>query len=263
MNAGAHLTSLDDGTRILTLSNPAKRNALDPAMCAALATSIASVANDRAARSLIVTGEGDAFCAGADLPAMFGDLDRPVPEIRAGLREAYASFLGIRALSIPVIAAVTGPAIGAGLNIALSCDLVIASPTATFGATFARIGLHPGGGATAFLVESLGRQRATRLLLEGGTLSAQDALSWGLVESVTEDPLREARTLAAKVALLEPELARNIKEAVRLATQGPLEPVVSFESWAQAASAKGERVAAAVAKFRKRGAVSTDGRERT
>ncbi|WPB90721.1 enoyl-CoA hydratase-related protein [Streptomyces malaysiensis] len=251
MNTGAHVTSLDDGTRILTLSNPAKRNALDPAMCEAMATSIAALASDRGARSLIVTGEGEAFCAGADLPAMLDDLDRPVAEIRTSLQNAYASFLGIRSLTIPTIAAVTGPAVGAGLNIALSCDIVIASPTATFGATFSRIGLHPGGGATAFLVESLGRQRAARVLLEGRTLSADDALSWGLVESVMEDPLQDARALAAKVALLGPELAQNIKEAVRLATQEPLESVVSFESWAQASSAKGERVAAAVASFRK------------
>lgn len=251
MSATARVTALDDGTRILTLSNPEKRNALDPGMCRDMAAEIASVADESDARVLIVVGEGQAFCAGADLPAMFGDVDRPVAQIRADLQETYSTFLSIRSLAIPTIAAVVGPAIGAGLNIALSCDIVLASPTAQFGATFSRIGLHPGGGATAFLVEALGRQRATRVLLEGQTLSAQEAVQWGLVESVTDSPFEEAKVLAARIATLEPELARNIKETVRLASQGPLEPVIQFESWAQAASATGPRVAAAVQQFRR------------
>jgi enoyl-CoA hydratase len=250
MSGSVEVTALNDGIRVMTLSNPAKRNALDPQMCQAMGDGVAAVAQDEDARVLVVVGAGDAFCAGADLPAMFGDMDRAVGEIRADLAATYATFLGIRALKIPTVAAVVGPAIGAGLNVALSCDVVLAGPTATFGATFSRIGLHPGGGATSFLVEALGRQRAARVLLEGRTLSAQQALDGGLVESVVDNPLDEAMLLASRIAGLEPELSRNIKQAVRLASSGPFEPVVLFESWAQASSAKGPRVAAVVENFR-------------
>jgi enoyl-CoA hydratase len=237
------------GVRLLTLDDPDRRNALTPRLMAKLRDAIATVAADAQARALVVTGAGRAFCAGADLPAMFGRPDRPVEEIRAELRRVYECFLPVARLAIPTIAAVNGPAVGAGLNLAFACDLRIAGPGAALGATFSRIGLHPGGGCTYFLVRALGPQRALALLLDGATLNAEESLAAGLVLRIEPDPVAAALAMAGRYAALDPSLVRDIKETVALATDHDLSTVVDFESWAQAASAKRPEVQAAVARF--------------
>src|SRR5690242_12438949 len=123
-------------------------------MRADLLEAVTSVREDAAAAALVVTGAGTAFCGGADLPAIFGGSSRPVAALRDELHAVYASFLVLKSLDIPTIAAVQGPAVGAGLNLAMACDIRIAGPDAKFAATFSRIGLHPGGGCTWFLVQA-------------------------------------------------------------------------------------------------------------
>ena len=174
------LEARDAGVRLLTLTDPERRNAMGDEMGAQLRTAAGEVAADPDARALVVTGAGSAFCAGADLPAMFGDADRPVTDTHAYLQGYYQAFLALRELAIPTIAAVHGPAVGAGLNLAMACGVRIAGRDAAFGATFARIGLHPGGGCTHFLVEAIGPSRALRTLLLGDTLDAERAVAWGL-----------------------------------------------------------------------------------
>jgi enoyl-CoA hydratase len=241
-----------EGVRILTLNDPDKRNALSPRLQAELAGAVDAVAADPEARVLVVAGNGPAFSAGADLPAVFGQLSRPVGEIRAGLRTIYDSFLRVRRLEIPTIAAVDGPAVGAGVNLAMSCDLRLASTRAMFGVTFTKLGLHPGGGCTYYLVQALGRQQALSLLLDGGALTAGEALAAGIVLDVVDDPLGEALEVAERWAALDPELVRDIKRAVGIAAKGDFDESLEFEAWAQAASAKKPQLAEAIARFAKR-----------
>ena len=241
-----------DGVTVLRLTNPARRNAIDRHSRAELADAVASVANDEAARVLVVTADGPSFCAGADLVDLFGDAPgRPIEAIRADLMRVYDSFLKILDLPIPTIAAVRGAAIGAGLNLALSCDVRLAAPDVSFGAVFTRIGLHPGGGCTAFLTRLLGSQGAMRLLLDGGSVDAEAALRHGLVSEVLDDPEAAALALAARWAALDPALARDIKRSVNLAVNAGFAASVEHEAWAQAASATRPEVQAVVEQRRR------------
>jgi enoyl-CoA hydratase len=244
------LVSLEDGAhpgvRVLTLSDPDRRNAIGPQMQAELIAAVAAVAGDPEARALVVTGAGTAFCAGADLRAVFRGEDRPVAEIRRQLRVLYDCFLRLRTLAIPTIAAIQGPAVGAGANLALCCDLRIAGPQASFGFTFTRLGLHPGGGASYFLVRALGAQRALATLLDGAMLDAAQALAGGLVLSIEDDPAEHAGQLAERYAQLDPDLVLDIKHAVQIADTSGLDAVLDFESWAQASSATRPQLRATV-----------------
>lgn len=227
----------DDGVRVLELNDPDKRNAIGPDMREELRVAAHRLADDPQARVLVVTGTGTSFCAGADLIALFDVADATPAQIRERQLSYYDSFLWLRELPYPTIAAVQGHAIGAGLNLALACDIVIAGPAAKFGATFARIGLHPGGGCTWFLTERLGAGRALHTLLLGATVGGEQAVASGLADVFAPDARTEAMTVATSVAALEPSLARDIKRAVAIAaTTGSFEATLGFESWAQAAS---------------------------
>lgn len=238
-----------EGVRLLTLNDPDRRNALSPRLQADLGAAIDSIAADQQARALVVTGAGSAFSAGADLPAVFGQLDRHVADIRVGLRAIYDSFLRVRRLEIPTIAAVNGAAVGAGVNLAMCCDVRVAGPHAKFGVTFTKLGLHPGGGCTYFLTQALGRQQTMALIMDGGVLDAEAALRLGLVLEVADDPVEAALAIAARWAAVDPMLARDIKHAVTVAERGNFEETLDFEAWAQAASARSPQLAEAVARF--------------
>jgi enoyl-CoA hydratase len=226
----------DDGVRVLVLDDPAKRNAIGPEMRAELNSAAKQLADDVDARCLVVTGSGSSFCAGADLVALF-DVDGASPsEIRARQLSYYESFLWLRELPYPTVAAVNGHAIGAGLNFALACDIVIAGPRSKFGASFAKLGLHPGGGCTSFLTQRIGSGRALRTLLLGLTLDGPEAYAQRLADVFADDPRAEALSLAALVAALEPSLARDIKRSVSIAASSSFDASIGFESWAQAAS---------------------------
>ncbi len=248
------LTSLEspaEGVALLTLDDPDRRNAMGEQMGAELLEHAAAMREDPQVRVLVITGRGSAFCAGADLPAMFGDPDRPVTQTHAFLQRYYRAFLAIRELPIPTIAAVNGPAVGAGLNLALACDVRVAGTAASFAATFARIGLHPGGGCTWFLVRAVGASRALRTLLLGDSIDAQRAVDWGLADGPEEDPVAAALELAEGFARVDPELARHIKRSVGIAVEtDDLRAVLEYESWAQAASASSEQLQAWVDRFR-------------
>lgn len=235
--------------RILTLTDPDRRNAIGAQMRDELAAAVATVAADSDAKALVVTGAGTAFCSGAYLPEVFGAPDRPESQIRSDLQELYRSFLAVAELAIPTIAAVNGPAVGAGLNLAMCCDLRVAAPTASFAATFTRIGLHPGGGCTYFLVRALGPQRALKVLLDGASLDAEQAVAAGLALEVAADPVASATAMATRYAELDPALVRDIKRAVHLADTAGLTASLEFESWAQASTATKEGIRQAVARF--------------
>ncbi|BCJ54318.1 enoyl-CoA hydratase [Actinoplanes sp. NBRC 14428] len=240
-----------DGRWTITLNDPARRNAIDAELRDTLSAAIAEVAADPDARTLIIAGAGPAFCAGADLPALFGDTDRPVADIRADLHRVYDSFLRVMSLPIPTIAAVHGPAVGAGLNLAMACDTRIAGPQARFIAPFTKIGLHPGGGCTWFLTRALGPERALQLLLDGGSIDGPEAVRLGLAGTLAEDPLAAAHERASRWAALDPATARDIKTGVRTATTADFAASLEYESWAQAASATGPAIQETVARYRR------------
>lgn len=239
-----------DGVVLLTLDDPERRNAMGWRMGDDVRSAVAEVAADRSARVLVVTGAGSTFCAGADLPELFGDPDRPVDEVHADLQRYYRAFLDVADVDLVTVAAVNGPAVGAGLNLAMACDLRVAGPSATFGATFSRIGLHPGGGCTWFLVRALGPSRALRTLLLGEVLDAERAVAWGLAEGPEPDPLAAAVDLAGRIAGVDAGLARMIRRTVRVAAStDDREAVLELESWAQAASASSDALREWVARF--------------
>jgi enoyl-CoA hydratase len=225
------------GVHTLTLTRGSRRNALDVADATEIAGLVRAL-GETSPRVVVVTGEGSAFCAGAVLEDLF-DAGLTVEAQRRRLLDYYACFLAVRALPCPTIAAVHGPAIGAGLNLALACDLRIAGPDARFGATFTQLGLHPGGGCSSFLVDAMGRQRALLTLLTGRTLDGREAAAEGLAAVCVDDPQAEAAAIAGQIAAVEPWLARSIVESVDVAARDGFDAALSVEAWAQAASAQG------------------------
>lgn len=233
-----HLEHHGRGVWLLTLSDPGRQNPMGPEMREELLAATCGLRTLNDARALILTGEGKTFCAGADLSAIFsGEPSADLSSTHAMLRSYYQVFFSVRDLPFPTIAAVNGPAIGAGLNLAMACDMRIAGREATFGATFSRIGVHPGGGCSWFLVRTLGASRALRTLLTGDTIDAERASAWGLAEGPEADPLRAALDLAQQIASTDGELARHIKCAVGIALETDnLNAVLEYECWAQSVS---------------------------
>lgn len=225
-----------DGVRVVTLNAPERLNALDWELLDSLKATIADVAEDRDARALVITGAGRAFCAGANLENLFGDRTRPVRVLRDHLKAVYASFLGIVELPIPTISAVQGPAVGAGLNIALACDVMVVGPKASLAPTFSSIGLHPGGGCTWLLNRRIGSANTKMVLFEGASIDAQRSLELGIAQELVEDPAGRAQELATKWAEKSPSVMRDIKSSVMVAATGSLEESVNFEALAQADS---------------------------
>lgn len=244
------LLESDGDVRTIRLNAPDRRNALDWPLLDELAAAIEAVRSDESARALVVMGNGSAFCAGANLDNLFGDLDRPVDELREHLMRVYASFLGLRELTIPTIAAVHGPAVGAGLNIALACDVIIAGPRAGFGPTFAEIGLHPGGGCSWMLAQRIGASNTVAALLAGTIIGAQEAHRLHLANQLADDPAEAALALARTYAGRDPALTADIVRSVRIASTSDLDASLDFESLAQARSLGSKEFRAFMTRFR-------------
>lgn len=241
----------DGGVRTITLNAPERLNALDRPLLDELRAAVQQVAGDAEARALVVTGEGRGFCAGADLDGLFGDRTRPTGVLRQVLLDVYASFLPLRDLTIPTISAVHGPAVGAGLNIALACDVIVAGPEAKFGPTFTSIGLHPGGGCTWMLTQRIGAGNAAAVLYAGDLVDATTALRLGLAQELVDDPRARAGELAALYATRNPRLMADVKESVRVASTSDLATTLDVESWAQASSLASEEFAAFAERFKR------------
>lgn len=239
----------DGGVRTITLNAPDRLNALDRPLLDELRSAVHEVAEDGEARALVVTGAGRGFCAGADLDGLFGDRTRPTGVLRQVLLDVYDAFLPLRDLTIPTISAVHGPAVGAGLNIALACDVIVAGPGAKFGPTFTSIGLHPGGGCTWMLTQRIGAGNAAALLYAGDLVDASTALRLGLAQELVDDPKARAAELAVLYASRSPRLMADVKETVRVATTSDLATTLDVESWAQASSLASEEFAAFAERF--------------
>src|SRR4051794_24312842 len=145
-----------DGVALLTLDNPDQRNAMSPAMTGSWVAAIEELRADPTVRAVVVTGEGRAFCSGGDTSWIAGDPDASVDDLRTRMLPFYRAWLSVRSLEVPPIAAVNGAAVGAGLCLALACDMRYAASSARLGAPFVRLGMHPGMAATWLLPEVVG-----------------------------------------------------------------------------------------------------------
>src|SRR5260370_23667484 len=187
------------GSRLISLNRPERLNALTVEMAAALDGALDAAAADAGCRALLITGAGRAFCAGQDLTAIVGATPSEIGRL---LDHYHPLILKLRALPMPVICAVNGVAAGAGANLALACDIVLAARGASFVQAFARIGLVPDCGGTWFLPRLVGIARARALALLAEPLSAETAAEWGMIwQAVADDrPMDEAPALASRLA---------------------------------------------------------------
>ncbi|WP_407492930.1 enoyl-CoA hydratase-related protein [Pseudooceanicola sp. MF1-13] len=179
---------ITDGKAVIRLNRPDKYNALNAQMRAELADAVRKSAKD--ARVIVLTGNGPAFCSGQDLS---DGTDIANPDLERVLRDEYQPLIrAIDEAEVPVIAAVNGPAAGAGANIALSCDVVIATESAYFLQAFSRIGLIPDAGGTYWLPRSIGAPKAMGAALFADKISARDADAWGMIWEAVPDTEFEA-----------------------------------------------------------------------
>ncbi len=227
------------GVATITLDRPEALNAFAGDMRERLAAALDAVAADDAMRVLIVTGAGRAFCAGGDVRHMAGLAERDEPfEALAPLLDAgRAVITRLAALPIPTIAAVNGVAAGAGLNLALACDLRFAARTTTFAASFVRIGLHPDWGGSWFLPRRVGLARALELCWTGEPIAADEALRIGLVERVVEPEalMAETQAFASRLARAPQTSVRAIKRTLRGSLARTLDQAFDAEVEAQRA----------------------------
>jgi enoyl-CoA hydratase len=200
--------SVEDGVAVLTLDDPGHRNALSHSMSVALAAAV-DTALDAGARAIVLAATPPVFCAGGSLD----DLIAPnVP-----LREMYTGFLRLADAPVPTIAAVGAPAIGAGVNLPLACDVVVTSPSAVFDPRFLDVGIHPGGGHLWRLGQRVGSQGAAAMVLFGDRLDGREAQARGLAWRCVPDEelLGTAVGLARNAARRDPELVQRTKSSLR------------------------------------------------
>ena len=211
------------GVAVITLNDPDKRNMLSEEMVDALVAILDRVEADESVGAIVVTGAGRAFCAGANLGNLgrAGEAargDQPAAERGTGMRSIYEAFLRFSRSPLPTLAAVNGAAVGAGMNLALACDIRLAGRSARFDTRFLELGLHPGGGHTWMLQRLVGLQTAAAMVLFGAVLDAAAAAERGLVWSCVDDAdlLAESVALAARAASGPRDLAVRIKATMGL-----------------------------------------------
>ncbi|ACU40460.1 enoyl-CoA hydratase [Actinosynnema mirum] len=239
------LLDRSDRVAVLTVHDPDRRNALTEALSRELADAVAACEADPDVNALVVTGAPPAFCAGADLTAL-GEAREE------GLRRIYAGFLAVANCSLPTVAAVGGAAVGAGLNLALACDVRLAGPRARFDARFLRLGIHPGGGMTWLLERIAGPQTVAAMVLLGQVLDADAAvrrgLAWDRVDGGHDELVASAVDLLKATAEAPRELVRVTKATIRATSALPAHaPAVEAELGPQAASTASPEFAARLA----------------
>ena len=246
------LYDVSDGIATLTLNNPQERNSMTAEMVSEIVAAMDAAEADADVRVVIVTGTPPAFCAGANL----GNLAEATRESLLGI---YEGFLRVARSPLPTIAAVNGAAVGAGMNLALGCDVRIAAKSARFDSRFLQLGLHPGGGTTWMQLRIAGMQTTMATVAFGDVLDGEAALRAGLVWKCVDDAalIATAREFAAKAAGAPKELLASIKKTIveigAVPTHGE---AVEFELGPQVWSTRQpwfrERLAALQAKISKR-----------
>jgi enoyl-CoA hydratase/carnithine racemase len=224
-----------DGVALLTLDNPDVRNAMSEEMTESWVLAMDQLAADPNLRVVVVTGAGSAFCSGGNTSWIAGEPDATVDRLRSRMLPFYRAWLSIRRLEVPTIAALNGPAIGAGLCLALACDLRYAATTSRMGVPFVRLGMHAGMGGTHLLPEVVGQAHARDLLLTGRLVDAEEALRMGLVSRVIdgESFLAEVLDTARQIAATAPIASRLTKLALVDGGHRDLESGLQWEAMAQ------------------------------
>jgi enoyl-CoA hydratase len=239
-------TTITDRVAVLTLSHPARRNALNIALSALLAEAVQAATDDPGVGAIVITGEDPAFCAGGDL----AELATAGP---AQLKTVYAGFLALADCPLPTIAAVNGAAVGAGLNLALATDLRLAGPRASFDSRFLQLGLHPGGGYTWMAQRVLGPQGAAAMTLFGEAVDAAEAERIGLVHRVVDDVVGAAVEMAGRAAAASRDLTIATKGTMRLtAGMAAQAAAVEVEVRAQAESVRSDEFTSRLAALQAR-----------
>lgn len=212
------LRTRQGSTAILTLDDPQHRNVLSAPMVAAIGAAYDDLERDADVTGVVLTGAGSAFCAGAELST----LERAAAGDMGPVESVYDGFLRVLRSPLVTIAAVNGPAVGAGFNLALACDVRIAAHGALFDTRFTALDLHPGGGHTWLLQRAVGAQNAALVCLFGQVWDAERARAGGLVASVHDaaELLPAAVALAGRLAGHDPALVRRITASLRLAASG-------------------------------------------
>jgi 2-(1,2-epoxy-1,2-dihydrophenyl)acetyl-CoA isomerase len=226
------LLDIRDGVARVTLNRPDRLNSFNDAMHAALRDALARVRADASVRVMLLTGAGRGFCAGQDLSDRAVAPGEAAVDLGASIERNYMPLiLGLRELPLPVLCAVNGVAAGAGANLALACDIVIAAKSASFIQAFCRIGLVPDSGGTYVLPRLVGRARAMGLALLGEKLSADQAAQWGLIWQCVDDAelLRTVDALAAQLAQAPTRGLAAIKRALNASEGATLEAQLALE----------------------------------
>ena len=243
---------VSDGIATLTLDNPQERNSMNAEMVRDIVTAMDAAESDPNVRVVIVTGAEPAFCAGANL----GNLAEATRESLLGI---YEGFLRVARSPLPTIAAVNGAAVGAGMNLALGCDVRVAGKSARFDSRFLQLGLHPGGGNTWMQLRIAGLQTTMATVAFGEVLDGEAALRAGLVWKCVDDDalIATARDLATKAAQAPKELLVSMKQTILgIGEVSTHAEAVEFELGPQVWSTRQpwfrERLAALQAKISKR-----------
>ena len=224
------------GIATITLDRPEKLNAFAGHMRRDLAEALEHAASARSVRALIITGAGRAFCAGADVAYMAELMERQdVDEFARLLGAGRRVLITIRQMTKPVIASINGPAYGAGFNLALACDLRIASKSATFSQSFVKVGLHPDWGGTYFLPRVVPTNLACEMFFLGDAINAERAAQLGLVNAVVPDAELKSETLKLAERLRDApyKSIAAAKHAVYMSGESSLERMLQYETEAQ------------------------------
>jgi len=220
------LVAVEGPVATVTLNRPKALNALNAALMGDLADALTRLDRDDAVRCIVLTGNERAFAAGADIKEMAG-----ATAIDMLQRNGLSAFDVMRRISTPLIAAIGGFALGGGCELAMACDMIVASETATFGQPEINIGVIPGAGGTQRLTRAIGKYRAMELVLTGEQMGAQEAHARGLVNRVApqEEYLAAAQELARKIAGQAPLAVRLAKDAVNKAEDLSIEEGLDYE----------------------------------
>ncbi|MGW2520634.1 enoyl-CoA hydratase/isomerase family protein [Streptomyces sp. NPDC001617] len=235
------------GVRTLTLNRPHRKNAVDPELWAALRHALTEASRDKSVRALVLTGAGGAFCSGADLTRAGADSRHPLDKVR----DINDVTLLLHELPVPTVAKVTGVAVGAGWNLALGCDLVVATPHSRFSQIFTRRGLSPDAGGSWLLPKLAGLQQAKRLALLAEMIDAEEARSLNLVTWVV--PAEEIDTyvadLADRLAAGPPLALAQTKALLNEGSDRTLREALAGEARAQAVNFASTDITEAYAAF--------------
>lgn len=243
-----------DGIGYLTLDDPSTKNAMSEAMATEFHAAVQALQRQQELRVLILRGAGEAFSAGGHLEMLQAKTALSPAENESGMQSFYANFLSIMSLEVPTIAAINGHAIGAGLCVALACDMRVAVKRAKLGLNFVQLGLHPGMGATYLVPRLVGPAKAAELLFAGKVIGAEEACAIGMVNEVADDSTfaTSVAALAQKIASAGTQAVRELKTTLRTSSSSSLQDCLDREAYCQSldyASAEfNERIANARAK---------------